>query len=111
LQRQNESARTLAAAGYTTEQLPEIPGDKNTDYLIEGKIFDNLAPTTDRPRNIASRIQEKFDDEQTERIVLNMADTPVEPDAMREQLHNWPIPGLKEVIVIDKNNQIIHLYP
>ncbi|WP_158853507.1 CdiA C-terminal domain-containing protein [Saccharothrix deserti] len=111
LQRENESATTLARAGYDVEQNPTVPGPKNPDYRIEGRIFDNIAPVTGSPRNIHSRIAEKVEDGQTDRVVVNLADSPVEVDRLRTQMRDWPIEGLKEVIVIDKNGNVVHLYP
>lgn len=112
LQRENESAQTLAKAGYQVEQNPKIPGDKNPDYRIEGRIFDNYAPgETTKPRNIASEIQKKVDRGQTDRVILNLTDSLVDLDAMRAQLHDWPIAGLKEIIVIDKAGNVLHFYP
>ncbi len=111
LQRENESAETLAKEGYEVEQSPSVPGAKNPDFRIEGEIFDNVAPTTDSARNIADRINEKVSDEQAKRIVLNLADSAVDLEAMGAQLRDWPIPGLEEVIVIDKQNRVVHLYP
>ncbi len=112
LQRENESANTLARSGYDVEQNPSVPGPKNPNYRINGKIFDNIAPTTGNARNIATRIQEeKVGTGQADRVVLNLADSPVDVGVMRAQLHDWPIKGLKEVIAIDKQGNILHLYP
>ncbi|MEV1119196.1 hypothetical protein AB0I91_29425 [Actinosynnema sp. NPDC049800] len=111
LQRENESATTLARAGYDVEQNPVVPGAKNPDYRIEGRIFDNIAPVTGSPRNIHSRIAEKVEDGQTDRVVVNLADSPVDVERLRAQMRDWPIEGLKEVIVIDKNGAVVHLYP
>ncbi len=111
LQRENESATTLAQAGYRVEQNPSVPGDKNPDYRIEGRIFDNVAPNTDRPRNVADRILRKVEEGQTERVVVNLADSNVSVDALRAQLRDWPIERLKEAIVIDKNGNVLHIYP
>ncbi|MBE1576967.1 hypothetical protein ACFORH_07325 [Amycolatopsis roodepoortensis] len=111
LQRENESATTLAKAGYKVEQNPDVPGDKNPDYKIEGEVFDNYAPKTANARNIASEIQGKIDKEQTERVVLNLADSNVDPEKLRAQLRDWPIEGLKEIKVIDKNGNVINFYP
>lgn len=111
LQRENESAETMAKAGYDVEQNPSVPGSKNPDYRIEGKIFDNYAPKTGNARNIASWIGEKVSSGQADRIVLNTSDSPVDLGKMSAQLHDWPISGLKEVTVIDKAGNIIHLYP
>jgi len=111
LQRENESANTLARRGYDIEQRPGVPGTKKPDYRIEGQIFDNYAPSTGDPRNIASNIKIKVDTGQTDRIILNMADSPVSLGQMSAQLHDWPIAGLKEVIAIDAQGNIVHLYP
>jgi hypothetical protein len=111
LQRENESATTLARAGYDVEQNPTVPGSKNPDYRINGKIFDCYAPTTDNLRNIGDRIGRKVAKGQADRIVLNLEDTPANVDAVRAQLHDWPIEGLKEVIAIDKQGNILHIYP
>lgn len=111
LQRENESAQILARNGYDVEQNPSVPGDKNPDYTIEGKVFDNYAPSGSNPRNIAANIQEKIDSGQTERVVLNLTDSNVDADALRTQLRDWPIEGLKEIVVIDKNGNVVNFYP
>ena len=112
LERENESADTLARAGYDIEQNPgKMPNGTKPDYRIDGKIFDNYAPKSGSPRSIWSHVKEKIDEEQTERVVLNLADSPVDLGAMRAQLHEWPINGLKEVISIDRQGNILHLFP
>ena len=110
LTRENESADTLAKGGYDVEQNPTVPGAKNPDYKVEGNIFDNVAPVTSKPRNIWDRMREKVDDGQTDRIVLNLDDSAVDRAALEKQLSDWPIPGLKEIIVIDHGN-IKHIVP
>ncbi|MGW4521181.1 CdiA C-terminal domain-containing protein [Amycolatopsis sp. NPDC004378] len=112
LQRENESATTLSRAGYDVEQNPStLPNGRNPDYRVDGKVFDNYAPSTGRARNIADEMAKKVQKEQTDRIVLNLADSSVDLNAMRAQLHDWPIDGLKEAIAIDKQGNILHLYP
>jgi hypothetical protein len=112
LERENESATTLQRAGYDAYQNPDpLPNGKKPDYRIEGEIFDNYAPRTGNARNIASEMAEKVKSEQTERVVLNLTDSPVDLEAMRAQLHDWPVNGLREVIAIDKQGNILHLYP
>jgi hypothetical protein len=111
LQRENESAQILARKGYQVEQNPSTPGDKNPDYRIEGEIFDNYAPTSGNARNIADTIEDKVTSGQADRIVLNLTDSNVDLDRMRAQLRDWPIEGLKEVKVIDKNGNVVDLYP
>jgi hypothetical protein len=83
-----------------------LQNDKNPHYLIEGKRFDNKAPTTARPRNAASEIQKAVKEGQADRIVLNLEDSPIQLDAMKQQLDAFPTARLKEVIVI-KDGQVI----
>ena len=79
LQRENESATTLARQGYDIEQNPTVPGDKNPDHHIEGQIFDNYAPSSDSARNIADNIERKVVNGQTDRVVLNLIGHPRRP--------------------------------
>jgi hypothetical protein len=111
IQRENESADILADAGYKIEQQPVTAGPKNPDFRIEGKIFDNYAPTTRSPRGVRDGIAAKVEKGQADRIVLNMSDTNVQRFALRQELANKPISGLKEIIMIDKLGNIIHFYP
>lgn len=111
LTRENESADTLARHGYEVKQNPIVSGNKNPDYLIEGEVFDNIAPKGETsPRNIWSRVEEKVLEGQTERVVLNLDDTAVSLDALRDQFNKWEILGLKEVIVV-RGGDVIRLVP
>ena len=111
LARENDSAIKLADKGYKVEQLGEVKGQKSPDYLIEGKPFDCKAPETARPRNAASEIDQAVNvKKQADRIVLNLEDSPISPEAMKQQLTRYPIDNLKEVIAI-KNGEIIPLWP
>lgn len=109
--RQNESADQLAQKGYEVEQGPAVPGSRNPDYKINGKVFDCYAPSGGNARNIASEMQKKVERLQTDRVVLNLSDSSVDVAKMRAQLHDWPTPGLKEVISIDKYGNVLHLFP
>ncbi len=111
LQRENESADILAKNGYHVEQNPNVPGGRNPDYRMEGKIFDNYAPTSADARNIAKEMEKKVNKLQADRIVLNLSDSPVDLAKMSAQLHDWPIQGLKEVKVIDAQGNVIDFYP
>jgi hypothetical protein len=102
LNRENESASFLADNGFKVEQNPKVPGSKNPDYKINGEIFDNYAPSTSNVRNAASEIKGKVDRGQADNVVINLTDTSITPSALRKQLSDYPIPGLKVVIVIDK---------
>jgi len=112
IERENESAQLLAKNGYDVEQNPPRRSNgKAPDYRINGLYYDCMAPSTPSVRNIASRIKrEKIDPGQADRVVLNLDDTSVTTEAVRKQLLDWPIPGLKELIAI-KDRKIILLFP
>ncbi|MEU6231808.1 putative T7SS-secreted protein [Kitasatospora sp. NPDC047058] len=110
--RENESADILAKNGYKVEQNPKLTDTtKNPDYRVEGEVMDCYAPTAKNPRSIATGMQKKVDEGQADRIVLNLSDSDVDLAAMRKQLNDWPIDGLKEVTVIDKAGNVVPLYP
>lgn len=46
----------------------------------------------------------------TNKIVLNLEDTPISVEDMQKQLNDWPIERLEDVIGI-KDGEIIHIYP
>jgi len=103
LTRENESAATLANNGYNVQQNPPtLSNGKNPDYIINGQVFDNYAPSTGNVRNVADRIGEKVADGQANNVVVNLTDSSITPSALKNQLMNHPISGLKQVIIIDK---------
>jgi hypothetical protein len=102
----------MAQAGYDIEQNPLSPNPpKKPDYRIEGKIFDNYAPTSSNVRNIWSNTGVKVSEEQTKRVVLNLRGSGADTSALTEQFKKYPIPGLEEVILINKGGEIIHILP
>lgn len=107
--RQRENAQILARHGYDVEQSPRLPGDKRPDYLIEGRVFDHVAPGTDRVRNIWSRVEEKVIKGQASSVVICLDGARVRVDDLREQVR-WPIPGLEEVLVI-RRGEVRRLFP
>ena len=111
IQRENESADRLADAGYKVEQNPDVPGAKNPDFRIEGEIFDNYSPTTGTGDGIRNGIAGKIESGQTSRVVLNMADSPVARNAIRQALTDRPINGLREIIMIGRDGSIVHFFP
>jgi hypothetical protein len=112
IKRENEAADTLANEGYKVEQNPLGHGNKDPDYRIEGKIFDCYSPKSDNPRSILGHIaDDKIGKKQTERIVLNLADSNVKRHSLRQALNDNPIAGLREIIIVDKNNNIIRFFP
>ncbi|WP_432040180.1 hypothetical protein [Streptomyces cucumeris] len=111
LSRQNEAADRLAQHGYDVEHAPQVPGSRNPDYKINDKVFDCYSPSSGNARNIAREMEKKVEKLQTERVVLNLTDSSVDVSKMYAQLHDWPTPGLKEVIAIDKEGNVLHLFP
>lgn len=111
--RENEAAEIFAKNGYDIEQNPVVEGtSRNPDYKIEGKIFDCYAPAENtKPRNIASTIEEKVIKKgQTERVVLNLNDWKGDVEILIKQLNDYPIDGLKEVLIV-QNGKIQSIYP
>ncbi|WP_141243368.1 hypothetical protein [Bordetella genomosp. 1] len=109
LELENQSAIALAKNGFEVIQNPVVPGPKNPDYLVNGQIFDNYAPSTGNVRNIAHNISDKVAKGQADNIVVNLTDSSATPDALQTQLTNYPIPGLKQVIAIDKTGAVVRL--
>ena len=110
---ENQSADILAEAGYKVEQNPKVPGAKNPDYRIEGQVFDCYSPRagTDA-RGIVDAMNKKVGSGQTERIVLNTTDdSGVTKGQILDAIREYGSPDLKEIIMIDKNQTITHLYP
>jgi hypothetical protein len=98
--RENEAAALLARLGYDVEQSPAVPGAKNPDYLIEGRVFDAYAPQADRPRNIWSEVQKKVLKGQADRILIVLEDSSVTMGALTRQFGEYAIPGLNEVLAL-----------
>lgn len=109
-QRENEAAHTLTKAGYDIEQNPDVLGSKNPDYRLEGEIFDAYSPTTSNARNIMSVLRDKIADEQADRFVLNLDGSDVSLDALRRQLTDYPVPDLKQIIIV-KHGRVIPFFP
>lgn len=103
LTRENESAEILANYGNKVEQNPPtLPNGKNPDYIINGEVFDSYAPKSSSVRNIWSEVKGKIDEGQTRNVVINLANTPVTVESLREQFRKYPVDNLKKVIVINK---------
>lgn len=79
-------------------------------------MFDNYSPTAARPRNIWDNINDdkvnpKDKPHQADRIVINLADSPVDLADLRAQFRNYPMPNLEEVITITREGEIVHIWP
>lgn len=111
--RENEAAETIARNGYSIEQNPIVEGTtRNPDYKIEGEIFDCYSPAENtKIRNIASTIEEKVIEKgQANRIVLNLDDWNGNINELVNQLNEYPIEGLEEVLVV-QDGKVISIYP
>lgn len=118
LERQNETAIIMDRAGYGAHQLRdrELSADelraaglnptKNPDYIIEGRIFDNIAPITDSICNAHDRIKKKISRGQTQRVIVNLAGSNISRADLESYLREHPIPRLREVITIDQQGRI-----
>lgn len=99
-----------------TPHLPQIQvasmTTRNPDYLIEGVVFDFYSPAENtKVRNVASVIEEKVMQKgQAERVVLNLDDWNGNVDELVRQLNDYPIEGLKEVIIV-YNGTVRSIYP
>ncbi|MBF7089946.1 hypothetical protein IUY40_00075 [Flavobacterium sp. ALJ2] len=113
LTRENEGADILAKRGYDIEQNPTITNTtRNPDYKIEGEIFDCYSPYN--PNKSVSGIWDEISQKviikkQTERIFLHLKNWEGKIDDLQKQFDNYPVEGLKEVMILDKNNEIIFL--
>ena len=109
--RQNESGETLTQAGYDVEYQPDVPGSrKKPDYRIEGEIFDGYAPRTSDLDTVMNKFGRKVRSRQATRMVLNLDDSPISMEMLRQRLNDRPIQGLQEVIVL-KGGDVIPLFP
>ena len=91
------------------EQSPSVAGPKNPDFIIDGEIFDNLAPQTNSLRNIRGSIQNKVEENQAKNIILNLRDTPVTVKDIEDYLLLYPVDGLDKLWIIDRWGEIHYL--
>jgi hypothetical protein len=110
--RQLDSANLLAARGYRIDhrQQSQLPGVKNPDFTIEGKPFDNYAPSSGDLDHLRTKLQKKVKSGQTRRVVVNLDDSPVRAAELQQRLLSRPVRDLEEVITI-RRGEIEHIYP
>jgi len=108
---ENWSADRLAESGYNVEQNPSIPGSKKPDFVIEGRVFDNYAPSTSNARSIVDGVNTKVREGQADRIVLNLADSNVTRFDLRQALAHYASTKLTEIILIEKTGKVSKFYP
>jgi hypothetical protein len=113
LEIEEHSADLLAERGYQIRQQPgKLANGKKPDYWIEDTIFDNYAPEVSDPNKIWVGVEDKILNEQTRRVVVNLerSDAVVD-DELLTIFKESPIEDLDEVILITKDQTIIHIYP
>jgi len=118
LQRQNESANTLAALGYDVEHQPRVSStdglkpQKKPDLRIGGEIFDVYAPKSGKVQNLIGEMDRKVAAGQTHRLVVNITDSPLTKADLTTALKHDPISGLRKLIVIDgKDSSVTRILP
>lgn len=110
LTRENDGAQILADSGFHVEQNPVLLNtNKKPDYKINGEVFDCYSPSGSSVTNMHGKVERKILEEQTESVVINMADTSATFEAVKKQFMDWPIPGLKKIIVIDQFGKITRI--
>ena len=112
LRRENESALVMAQHGFDVEQNPNFEGWQEPSYRIEGKIFENYAPTTSAEiRGIWVTVKNKvMRKKQTRRVIINLDDSNVTLGQLTERFRDWPIRHLEEVVAI-KAGKIHGIFP
>jgi hypothetical protein len=88
------------------EQRPNVEGQKNPDFRINGTLFDNYAPRSVSLRNIRGIIQKKVEENQAKNIILNLRDTPVTVQECNNYLLLYPVDGLDKLWIVDKWGEI-----
>lgn len=111
LMRQHQAADTLSQNGYAVEEHLPSNTKKSPELTVEGNVFDVNAPTSDNVEQVRKGMSRKVREGQTDRIVLNLADTNVNVEDVKAILDRKPIQGLQEVIVITKDGDIVHILP
>jgi hypothetical protein len=111
LQRQNEAAALLARSGYEVQQSPpQRDNGTRPDFIIEGDYFDCYAPTSDNPKNVRTGIRDKVKKRQADRIILDLNDSNLTPEALRGRLLQDPVHGLREIKIV-KGGTVTNFYP
>ncbi|WP_167333665.1 LysM peptidoglycan-binding domain-containing protein [Paracidovorax oryzae] len=105
INRQNEAAEFLAKNGFDVVQIPNrgAQGVKNPDLGINGQLADVYSPKTGNLWTVRDNIANKVES-QAPNIVLNLADSPLQPGQVIRHLELFPVPVNNLVII--KNGQI-----
>lgn len=94
---------------YDPRRHPWLSGPTFPAYRIEGEYFDHYAPRTPSARSIWSQVCVRVTIGQANRMVVNLTDSAVSVEDLREQLRH-PIDGLVEVLAVTDDG-VVHLFP
>jgi hypothetical protein len=85
--------------------------DPGGDYVMEGRPFDCYAPRSTSVDQIWDEAKHKVGEGQANRLVIHLGRTPVDVDTLRRTFADYPIRGLRELIVITEDRRIVPLWP
>lgn len=106
--RQNETASSLAKAGYDIEQLPNTRKNvANPDLKINGVIADVYSPVTSSTISVLKTIDGKVK-KQASTIVVNLDDSVITISQLRDVLRLNPVQDLRKLYVV-KNGEIVEI--
>ncbi|MBL8548945.1 MAG: hypothetical protein JNJ73_03090 [Hyphomonadaceae bacterium] len=120
LRRQHDAAVHFDRAGYQVFEQPKLTSeerrlaglkeDANPDMLIENRVFDVVSPTT-HIGTAYSDIWDKVREGQAYRIAVSLDGISGTRAELQRALRENPIPGLQEVLTIDRDGRIGRAYP
>lgn len=116
IMRHNEAADGLSNMGFDVEMIEPKKGPNGNeiptaDFKVDGKYFDVYSPGASKtPSKMRTKIRNKVKKGQTDRVIVNLDDSPVSHDVLRDYLAKDGISGLKEIITI-KNGEINYIFP
>lgn len=82
---------------------------RQSDYRIDGEIFDCYAPKTGDARDIWKEIAKLVYYGGVFNLALNLMDATVTIEEVKEQLLSQPIAGLGKLWVISANGTLVYL--
>jgi len=113
LARENDAADILAKAGYDVDQNPDVPGTRNPDLRIEGRVFDVYSPDYGTSaKSIFAAVKLKAATGQATRVVINLANSRVRRPRLEREFRQRreEAPEIEEVLVI-KQGAVFRIYP
>lgn len=78
--------------------------------MIQGHYWDCTAPKSLTANQVRKRISRKVNEGQASRFILNLAETPVTKEVLRQYLERKPVKGLREIKLVEGDRGIDY-YP